>query len=78
MVKKLDAVTLSTLEPEDVRVCRDCGMVHVEERGCPLCAFLAKGWKLKNPEKKPSTKEMIDWLYTSEDEESEEGKGFWG
>jgi len=77
MGQKLRTITLDSLEPGDVRVCRDCGMVHVEERGCPLCAFLAKGWMLKNPEKKPSINEMVDWLYTP-DEESEEKKGFFG
>ena len=69
MGPKLSAVTLNTLEPEDVRVCRDCGMVHVEERGCPLCAFLRKASKLKDSEKTPSPKEMVDWLYSEEEKE---------
>ena len=67
MVPKLSAVTLNTLEPEEVQVCRDCGMVHVEERGCPLCALLKKASKLKDSEKSLTAKEMVDWLYSEEE-----------
>ena len=75
MVQKLNGVSLDTLSPEEVRVCRDCGIVHVEDRGCPFCSLLSKAWKLKDSEKKASIREMVDWLYA---EEPEEEKGFLG
>ncbi len=74
MVKSLNSVTLDTLEPQDLKVCRDCGTVFHGE-GCNFCSLLKKAWKLKDSEEKATVPQMIQWL-KSEEEEPEEEEGF--
>lgn len=76
MIKQLETVYLNTLDPSEVKVCRNCGLVWYGDEGCPFCSFLVKAWKGDDP--KPSIEEMLRWVHSPEGEEGEpKKKGFW-